>query len=136
MTQETPSPTKSSKPVHARLAFLLLGVLIGAVFVLAIRFINYQPEHTHYHANFAVYANGQREQFKSPQYYEEVKICDLNGTSPQARVHMHNEENGVIHVHDKAVTWGDFFENLGWTIGPNFIRTSNKLYAVEYYPER
>lgn len=114
-----------------RLAFLIIGVLIGILGLLVIRFATYNPETTHYHANFAVYINGQREQFKDPSYYEEVKICDLGGSTPQSRTHMHDEENGVVHVHDKAVTWGQFFENLGWMIGPDFIRTRSTLYTTD-----
>jgi hypothetical protein len=34
-------------------------------------------------------------------------------------------------VHDSAVTWGNFFENLGWSIGPDFIRTRDQLLVAE-----
>ncbi len=85
----------------------LCGLLAGAVLILAIRYVSYHPQTVHYHANFAVYIGGQREQFKDSQYYEEVKLCALHGTTPQARVHLHDQQSGVIHVHDDAVTWGN-----------------------------
>jgi hypothetical protein len=109
------------------------GLFLGAVLILGIRFITYSPPHqTHYHANFAVYLNGEREQFKGGQYYEEVAVCNLHDTmTPKMRTHMHNEENGVVHVHDDGVTWGQFFENLGWIVGPDFIRTPERLYMAD-----
>lgn len=113
-------------------AYLAYGVLIGSLLILGIRFLTYAPEQeTHFHANFAVYIDGVREEFKAPQYYEEVSICGMHDNmSPKMRVHMHNQENGVIHVHHDGVTWGQFFENLGWYVGPDFIRTNSTLYTV------
>ena len=108
------------------------GLVLGALIVLGIRFFTYAPEHVHYHANFAVYINGQREQFKSPQYYQEVAACTVHGAiQPAQRAHMHDDINDVIHVHDHAVTWGQFFENLGWYLGPNFIQTNDGTMYVE-----
>lgn len=103
------------------------GLLLGVVVLLAIRFVTYNPPSVHYHANFAVYIDGQRELFKGPQYYQEVAACTLTDSIslPQQRAHMHDNINSVVHVHDHAVTWGQFFENLGWYIGPNFIETAD-----------
>lgn len=113
-----------------RWAWFLIGLLIGVLGLLAVRFATYSMPETHYHANFAVYINGQRETFKDATYYEEVKVCSLHGATPQARVHMHDEENGVVHVHDDAVTWGDLFANLGWSVGGDFIHTRTTLYQA------
>ena len=103
------------------------GLLLGVLILLVIRFFTYNPPQVHYHANFALYINSQREQFKGPQYYQEVAICSsTNGiTLPQQRAHMHDNINDVVHVHDHAVTWGQFFENLGWYIGPDFLETAD-----------
>ncbi len=131
MSEESESVTVAAGHSRRnRWVWLGFGIILGALLILAIRFATYSHDMTHYHANFAVYTNGQREEFKSLQYYEEVKICDLHGTSPQSRTHMHDEENGVIHVHDQAVTWGQFFENLGWFVGPDFIRTTSTMYQA------
>lgn len=106
---------------------LLVGIVLGALVLLVIRFFTYQPVQVHYHANFAVYINNQREEFKGPQYYQEVAICSSTNdiTIPQQRAHMHDNINSVVHVHDHAVTWGQFFENIGWYVGPNFIQTAD-----------
>jgi predicted lactoylglutathione lyase len=34
---------------------------------------------------------------------------------------MHDNVNNVVHVEDHAVTWGQFFQNLGWNMGPTYI---------------
>jgi predicted lactoylglutathione lyase len=115
-----------------RWLLLVVGLLLGALIILAVRFATYKPVQVHYHANFAVYLNGQREEFKGPQYYQEVAICSSTNdiTIPQQRAHMHDNINSVVHVHDHAVTWGQFFENLGWYVGPNFLETdSGKMYV-------
>ncbi|MDL2341678.1 MAG: hypothetical protein QFB87_01190 [Patescibacteria group bacterium] len=108
-------------------ASLIYGLVLGAILVLGIRFATYAPEHIHYHANFAVYINGQQELFKEPRYYQEVAICSKGRgiTVPEARVHLHDNDNSAIHVHDHAVTWGQFFNNLGWNIGSDFIQTAD-----------
>lgn len=110
-----------------RWVLLGIGLLLGVLVVLAIRFVSYSPEHVHYHANFAVYLNGKREEFKGPQYYQEVAICSATKgvTIPQQRAHMHDNINSAVHVHDHAVTWGQFFENIGWYIGPDFLVIDN-----------
>lgn len=116
----------------SRWAFFGYGIVLAAIIILGIRFITYSaPAETHYHANFAVFIDGQQEKFKDPKYYQEVVVCSLHGSTPLARTHMHDETPGVIHVHDQAVTWGQFFENLGWEIGPNFLATPDKLYTAD-----
>lgn len=108
-------------------------VLLGALVVLAIRFATYTPpETTHYHANYAVYINGAREEFKAPQYYQDVTACSAEeSNNPKTRTHMHSNINDVIHVHDKAATWGHFFENIGWTLGKASIITGNGTVYTE-----
>lgn len=100
--------------------------LLGSLVILTIRYFAYAPEQVHYHANFALYINGQQELFKSPGYYQEVAVCSSthNLTMPQQRTHMHDNTNSVIHVHDHVVTWDQFFQNIGWSIGTDFIETS------------
>jgi hypothetical protein len=112
------------------LTLLLAGFIAGIVWFGALRFFLVHPAETHYHANFAVYINGQREEFKSFTYYEEIAACTTAfADNPKGRVHMHDNVNDVIHVHDKRVTYTDFFENLNWSIGTDFIHTDATLYS-------
>jgi hypothetical protein len=102
---------------------LTLGILLGALLILGIRFITYKVDSVHYHANFAVFINGSREKFQGQQYYTPVTACAVHeDMTPGKRVHMHENVYDAIHVHDYASTWGQFFTNLGWYMGPDFIQ--------------
>lgn len=106
----------------------LIGLIAGALVILVIRFLTYKPVHMHYHANFAVYINGQREQFKDPALYEESgsSCSEEQQMTPTERAHMHDNVNDVVHVHDHAVTWGQFFTNLGWVVDARVIDTGSQ----------
>ncbi len=110
-------------------------LLLGAAIVLGVRFLTYKPDDVHYHANFAVYINGQREEFKSLKYYEETAaaICTAKPVeeddNPMSRVHMHDMVSDIVHVEDHRVTWGNFFTVLGWGVGDNYISTGNQIYS-------
>ncbi len=114
---------------------VLFGIFIGLLLFASLRVVTYKPEHqTHYHANFAVFIDGQQEKFESPFYYEEITACDLNAeANPAHRTHMHDNKAGLVHVHADAVTWGNFFQNIGWNIGEGYIDTSKKLYVNDAF---
>lgn len=116
-------------------AFLLLfiGAVIGALVVLGVRFASYRPERTHYHANFAVYINGQREAFADPALYEEsgAACSEEAQMTPHERTHLHDNVNDVVHVEDQVVTWGQFFTNLGWVIDAKLIQTPDTMYIAD-----
>jgi len=110
------------------------GILLGTALVLGLRFVLYTPaDQVHYHANFAVYINGQRQLFRGPQFYEESAMCSVSqqALTPLARAHMHDQVNDVVHVEDHAVTWGQFFNNLGMSVGKDFIETGGQLYVAD-----
>lgn len=113
--------------------FLVAGIILGALAILTIRFFSYSHPHTHYHANFAVYINGKREEFKDARYYQEVAVCSsYEAMQPAKRAHMHDNVNSVVHVHDEATTWSQFFENIGWSIGSDFIQNdSGSMYKED-----
>lgn len=78
----------------------------------------------HYHANFVLIINGQKEMFQGMQYYTDVSMCTTNTVmTPTERAHMHDNVNNVVHIEDHAVTWGQFFANIGWYMGPDFIES-------------
>lgn len=130
MKEEHGPQTKRKSRISA---LVVAGFIAGAAVILGIRFITYSPEQTHYHANFAVYIDGQREQFKSPAYYEEISGSCAVGKDikPAQRAHLHDNVADVVHVHDHAVTWGDLFMNLHWAVGSDFIRTPDKIYLAD-----
>ncbi len=109
-----------------------IGFLGGVLWLAAMRFFLVATPETHYHANFAVYINGQREAFEEFTYYEEVAACTSGyADNPKGRVHMHDQVNDVIHVHDKRVTYGNFFQNIGWNVGPGYIATLDRVYVAD-----
>lgn len=108
--------------------FLLLGFVLGAVSVLGVRYYNSSADHTHYHAAFGIYLEGERQMFTEPGFYEEVNACSTVDSDPAQRVHMHEPDNDVIHVHDNLATWGDFFENIGFSISDRHIKTNSRMH--------
>ncbi|MFZ3010076.1 MAG: hypothetical protein WA030_03610 [Candidatus Microsaccharimonas sp.] len=116
--------------LKSRIFLLIVGLLLGALTILVIRFFTYAPEGTHYHANFAVYINDERELFEGRKYYEETAAngCSLNPVAdPVERAHMHSEISDVVHVHDELVTWANFFENIKWGLGDDYLKTRESI---------
>lgn len=116
------------------LTLVVSSAFLGALLILGIRFFTYHPEHVHYHANFAVYINGQREQFADPLLYEEsgASCSEETQMTPLERAHMHDNVNDVVHVEDQAVTWGQFFTNLGWVIDAKVIGTPSQTLLPDF----
>lgn len=108
----------------------LVGFMLGVVWLTAMRFIGYQSDDVHYHANFALYIDDKRDTFDSFTFYEEVQSCGSDEeNNPKNRVHMHDEVNHVVHVHEPAVTWGHFFANLGYTLGDTVVKTDDGTFV-------
>jgi hypothetical protein len=107
----------------------ILGALALFIVLTAIRFIAYEePAHTHYHANFAVFIDGNKIDFNKPQYMEEVSSCDVTThILPKQRVHLHNSIGDSIHVHQEGSTWNHLFNNIGWNLGDTFIQNDKNL---------
>lgn len=113
------------------LIIFIIGVLVSFAATTAIRFALIKDTSVHYHANFALYINGQQDPFKSFTFYEEVAACDSNQLdNPKVRTHMHDNESHLVHVHANAVTWGAFFDNLGYSLGDTLIKTDNGVYIT------
>lgn len=121
-----------SNPGRKRLLLMMaISFVLGALWLLTVRFAAYNDGGTHYHANFALYINGQREQFDNFSFYEEVQSCNGDQiNNPKTRVHMHDMINHVVHVHDPAATWGHLFANLGFVLGNDLIETDHGLFKA------
>lgn len=110
------------------------GILVGAAAILGVRYVTYKPDTVHYHANFAVYVNGKQEPFNGAQYYEETvaKPCTVEKIDdPTERAHMHDKVNSVVHVEDHLVTWGNFFQNIKWGIGDDYLKTADGIFTPD-----
>jgi hypothetical protein len=66
---------------------------------------------------------------------EEVAACrsDDRGILPEERVHMHENEHDVVHVHHEGATWGALLANLGMALGDDylFLADGRRLFADE-----
>lgn len=110
----------------------LVGVVVGALGFGFLRLAALPPRaHVHYHANWALWLNGERVDLSADRYMEDVAAC-MVGTEVdgRGRVHMHENNPDVVHVHHEGVTWGHLVQNLGWAIGPGWLLTdARQLYA-------
>lgn len=99
------------------------GLVVGVVVLGAARFAATPwPEPTHYHANWSLFVHGEPMDLSADWYMEEVGAC-VAGESivPSQRVHMHEGEDHVVHVHHDGVTWGHFLTNLEFVLGDDFL---------------
>lgn len=110
---------------------LASGFILGALWFVAFRFLSYQDRRIHYHGNFAVYINGQREAFKSSTFYEETQACSADEIGPKSRVHLHDQNSHVVHVHDEGATWSHLFANLGYGLNGKSIQTDEGVFVAD-----
>ncbi len=110
----------------AAAGWLGAGILVG---VLALGFVRLagMPAHedVHYHANWAIWIHGERVDLTHDRYMEDVAACQVDPqlVTAEARVHMHENNHDVVHVHHAGATWAHLLQNLGWGIGPGWIMT-------------
>jgi hypothetical protein len=117
------------KLTKERLILLLAGIFIGLLLFTAFRFVVIKDDTVHYHADFAFYLNGQKDEFKSFTFYEEIAACDAHDAdNSKGRAHLHNQNNHLVHVHADGITWGYFFANLGYTLGDTIVKTDSGAY--------
>ena len=103
-----------------------VGVVLGAVALVAVRAVATAPEEpVHFHANFAMFVNGERYDLSDDRFMEDVALCgeDAHRISPPARVHLHNNNQDVVHVHHGGATWGHFMANLRMVLGDRILVT-------------
>lgn len=109
-----------------------LGIVVGVLLWGLVRLVvEPWPEPPHYHANWAVFVDGQRLDLSDDRYMEAVASCAATDVvRAEERVHMHNNEDEVVHVHHTGVAWGHFFDNLGFDAGEDYlILDDRRLFA-------
>ena len=103
---------------------LWVGMALGVFGLGAARFLGVPPpEAPHFHANWAIYIDGERLGLSDQRYMEEVSSCaTVDGeVTPQSRVHMHEGDHDVVHVHHLGATWGHLAGNLGIGLGEGYL---------------
>ncbi len=77
----------------------------------------------HFHANFALYVNGERIDFTDERFSEDIAWCSISGKQdPEDRVHLHERNQDTIHVHADGVSWGHFFTNNDIIFSENILQ--------------
>ncbi len=113
------------------LGLLLVGAIAGVLLVGAARFVGQPHEHpVHYHANWAIFIDGQRLDLSDDRYMEDVMRCTVDPSlvEPEDRVHMHENDHDVVHVHAAGATWGHLMGNLGFVLGDDLLITDAGRY--------
>lgn len=111
-------------------AWLGIGFVLGMIGLIGLRFATLQDATVHYHANYALYVNGVRDEFKSFTFYEEIQSCSSDDADNiKAKVHMHDQESELVHVHQAGTTWGQFFANMGYGLSNKAITTDAGVFV-------
>jgi len=99
---------KFKSPIKVILSVvIILAVFIAGYLYAGIKFIP-----PHFHANFAMYIDGERVDFSGDEFMEDIAACGLSDLMfPAHRVHLHQNNADTIHVHAQGVSWGHFFAN-------------------------
>jgi hypothetical protein len=109
-----------------------VGMILGIIIFVGVRLLFQPNDQVHYHANFAVFIDGKRQEFKDFRYFEEVQSCAAHDT-PRSRVHMHDNNDHIVHVHDFIVTWADFFTNIGWSLNDTLLFDGKTAYSAPQF---
>lgn len=113
------------------LKYLLVLLLIVSMYIVWYIHSGLQYAAPHFHANFAMYINGERIDFSADRYSQDVAWCKIGDTIyAKDRVHLHENNPDTIHIHHDWVTWGDFFANNNMIFNGNvLILDDGKMYS-------
>jgi hypothetical protein len=115
---------------------LIVGIGLGVLLLGLARFAFVEGEEPiHYHANWALFIDGERVDLSADRYMEDVVSCspDPGAVRPRDRVHLHENNMDVVHVHHDGATWGHLMANLGFGLGHDWLITDDgrRLFAGE-----
>jgi len=107
---------------------IVAAILAGAL-ALGLARLAFAPLNpsTHHHANWAVFVDGERLDLSGDQFMEEVSACSASdkGILPTQRIHLHENEDDVVHVHHPGATWGALMANLDMSLGDRHLFTAD-----------
>lgn len=109
---------------------LVIGILVG-VLLLGVARLLLAPltQVTHHHANWMVMVDGVPVDFSGDRFMEEIAACSASdeGILPNQRIHMHESEDEIVHVHHEGATWGHLMMNLGLSLGDSYLMLDRGL---------
>lgn len=109
-------------------SLLLTGAIAGVLIFGLVRLaVLPSPAQVHYHANWAIVVEGQRLDLSDERYMEDVVRCKVDPTliEPEDRVHLHDGNADVVHVHHGGATWGHLLANLGFAVAHDHLFTDS-----------
>lgn len=109
------------------LPYFFLGIvlgLLGGTYFLTNQTDSSHPigyadndDEVHVHSDFIVYLDGQSYDFTDDKYQSKAAHV------LHAHVHLHDNNDDVIHRHERDITLADFFHSLGFTLTDECITT-------------
>lgn len=104
------NPSGSQKNQLMAVSFLFIIIAVAAVLLLPAFLESTKPEEeVHIHANFLMVLKGNAKDFSLDSFQSPVSCGIEEKHSDELEVHLHQNNGGVIHVHEKGVTYSDFF---------------------------
>lgn len=117
---------------HRKIVLVLLAFMLGFIWAISLRFVLVDNDAVHYHADFAIYIDGERDMLDNFTFYEEIAACSAAYSSnPASRVHLHDSVPTLAHVHDNASTWSHLLDNLNYTLSNDLIVTDKGVFTED-----
>lgn len=110
-------PHNTSLLVKRSVFFLGVILLFAIIYFVVTVARKKSEEHTHFHAGFIVYVNGERQDYSGTRFMH-LDVCSIPGKQDdhmmdeKDTVHLHDNVGDVAHIHSPNVTWGMLFENM------------------------
>ena len=130
----------NKKLAIAAMAIIAIALVAYQLFILNPQQIKPTENGTEYHvhADFAVFIRGQKLNFSAKEFMHE-ELCgkpgepepmDLNTPEGRAEaMHLHDLNGNVLHVHNANATLPLFFQNMGFELTQDCIKTREAQYC-------
>jgi hypothetical protein len=111
---------QNNRETLAFLAGLALALIAGWYYT-STREHEHGPDDYHIHADVVMMINGVQLDLSDKQY--------MSGSNQVLHddVHLHDEEDGLIHVHAENISLGEFYGSLGLTLEGSCLTTTASI---------
>lgn len=79
----------------------------------------------HVHTDFLIYINDTRLDLTDEQYQT------FAGQELSKHVHLHDNNDKVVHIHEESITFAEFLNSLGILLTEDCITTQDKTYCTD-----
>ncbi len=108
------SLTQKNKYISDFIFFTFILAFIGGLGSLLIIFNKEEEKEVHLHAGFKIYSENQLLDFSGAEYvyFSPCGLDDKTEIRVEDKVHLHNNDGDIAHIHAEGVTWVNLFESL------------------------